>query len=175
MDQLPAAIQDAISSHTAYELPDATYASLTTTKLDSIVTASALSNDETSYIFTLEVRAPMLSAATDDSVGDAIESGWFETYARRVEDVTMSTRESIELDSLVVENENGTAVVQITIQYDHPERGLELLKTFAEFVEGTYLEGIVPGYSYKSPVADLLSSARKTAGSEDEDRGPMPL
>ncbi|MFB6305150.1 MAG: DUF5813 family protein, partial [Haloferacaceae archaeon] len=34
-------------------------------------------------------------------------------------------------------------------------------------VEGTYVQGIIPGYEYTEPVASVLSEARRAAGAED--------
>ncbi|MFW6045666.1 MAG: DUF5813 family protein, partial [Natronomonas sp.] len=57
------------------------------------------------------------------------------------------------------------------------DRAPEIAKAIGEFAEGTYVQGIVPGYVYQPPVSDLLSRARQTGGEgEGEgDRGPMPL
>ena len=50
-------------------------------------------------------------------------------------------------------------------------QGLDVAKTFVEYVEGTYVEGVVPGYDYRPPVSDLLSQA----GQGDGERGGTPL
>ncbi|MEF8975818.1 MAG: DUF5813 family protein, partial [Halapricum sp.] len=44
---------------------------------------------------------------------------------------------------------------------------------FVEYVEGTYVEGAVPGYDYEPPVADLLNQAQ--SGGSQGDRGGTPL
>ena len=33
-----------------------------------------------------------------------------------------------------------------------------------DFVEGTYVQGVIPGYEYTEPVSDLLSAARQQGG-----------
>jgi len=94
--------------------------------------------------YEVTVRTPTLQAATADEVGDAVRDGWFETFERRLEDAPKATRVAVDVDEYTV-----------------------------EYVEGTYVEGIIPGYNYVGVVADLMDSA-STGGSEGS-RGGTPL
>jgi ATP phosphoribosyltransferase len=38
----------------------------------------------------------------------------------------------------------------------------DIAKAFVEYVEGTYVEGVIPGYEYADPVAGLRQRARQT-------------
>ncbi|HET7324617.1 MAG TPA: DUF5813 family protein, partial [Halococcus sp.] len=67
-----------------------------------------------------------------------------------------------------------TVVIECAFIHDNPTRAAEAAKALIEYVEGTYVEGIVPGYSYLPPVADLLSRARQHGEGEGES-GAMPL
>ncbi|WP_135665587.1 DUF5813 family protein [Halorhabdus rudnickae] len=170
-DTLPQAVVSAFDDHEAFEPAEEGY-NVTTTVFDATVTATEA--DDFGYRFTVTVRAPMLREAVEaEVVGPAVEEGWFETYERRLEDATMATRSQVDLEEYDVTDENGQAEATFVFEYGDAERGTEIAKTIVEFVEGTYVEGVVPGYDYGSPVADLLHQA-KTAGS-DAERGGTPL
>ena len=106
------------------------------------------------------------------SPGDAVESGWLDTFERRLADAPGATRASVDLDSFSVTAANGTVTVRYGYAFGSAERAVEIAKTFVEYVEGTYVEGVVPGYEYESPVTDLLSAAGTNA---DGERGGTPL
>jgi len=44
-----------------------------------------------------------------------------------------------------------------------------------DYVEGTYVQGVIPGYEYGEPVAGLLDRAQQNADSDDATRGGTPL
>jgi hypothetical protein len=130
---------------------------VTTTRFEGYVTAAE--TDDWALEYTLTVRAPMLSAAIDGEVGDAVESGWFDTYRRRLEDAPGATRADVELTDLTVTEERGDAVATFTVEYGNADHAPDVLKAIAEYVEGTYVEGAVPGYDYQGVVAELLGEA----------------
>jgi len=43
-------------------------------------------------------------------------------------------------------------------------RGVDDAGALIDFVEGTYVQGVIPGYEYTAPVSDLLSAARQQGG-----------
>lgn len=129
---------------------------LTTTAFDATISLASVSTDST---LTVVVRAPMLSAVVEgDAVADVVEQGWFETFERRLEDAAMALEGdfaseptvSADGDDLVVEG--GTSV-------DAPDRSVADAKAFVEYVEGTYMEGVIPGYDYTDPVASMRDKA----------------
>ncbi|MES3517343.1 MAG: DUF5813 family protein [Natronomonas sp.] len=170
---LPDEATEALGRQEAFEDAGDGWYRITTTAFEARVTAEETDGPLCTY--TLEVRAPMLSAATEDSVGDAVEAGWFETYDRRLEDAPKAVRDTLELSDRRVFEEAGDAVAVFVFDFGNPTRAFRITKAMAEFVEGTYMEGIVPGYSYTDPVAQLLSRARQAGGDGDGTRGPMPL
>ena len=107
----------------------------------------------------MTVRVPVLSAVTADHVADVVEDGWAETFERRVVDVGGVTRGDHEFDPEVSGNDGG-----ITVQYVFEEINERLAvddaSALIDFVEGTYVQGVIPGYEYVDPVAGLLSTAR---------------
>ncbi|MHB9288083.1 DUF5813 family protein [Halobacteriales archaeon Cl-PHB] len=160
-DDLPDDAGRALSRHEAFDAVDGGYR-VTTTAFDGIVTAEPGPEYESAYEVT--VRVPTLEAATADHVGDAVADGWFETLERRLGDAPQATRADLALDDLAVER--GDAEVTITFRYTwgNADRAATIAKTLVEYVEGTYVEGVVPGYAYVSPVADLLQNASQGDG-----------
>jgi hypothetical protein len=175
-DELPERAARALEAHGAFERSDGdgSWFDVTTTRFDGRVTAAE--TDEWALEYTLEVRAPMLSTATEDQVGDAVEEGWFETYERRLEDAPMAVREDVDLADRRVFEEASDAVAVFVFEWGNADRAPDIAKAMAEFVEGTYVEGVVPGYEYEPPVSELLSRAQYSSGDDGESgRGPMPL
>jgi hypothetical protein len=142
-----------------------------TTSFDGRVTASEGEKWRTDYEVT--VRAPTLQAATAGDVGPAVRDGWFETLERRLEDAPKSTRVTVELDDYTVERDDEAVVVTYRFSLGGEREAADVAKAFVEYVEGTYVEGIIPGYDYVGVVADLMNTA-STGGSEGS-RGGTPL
>lgn len=190
--QLPERAERAFESNEAFER-DGAWFEVTTTRFEGRVTATE--TDGWPLEYTLEVRAPTLSEATEEAVGPAVEEGWFETYALRLEDAPMAVREDVHLDDHRVFEEAGDAVAVFVFRYGNADRAPAIAKAMTEYTEGTYVEGIVPGYEYGPPVSDLLSRATQAPdasggdheneedGEDGEDdrredgagRGPMPM
>jgi hypothetical protein len=170
-DDLP---DRAVRSFQRYEAVerDGDWFVVTTTAFDARVTAEP--TDEGALRYTVEVRAPTLQAATADAVGDSVAAGWFETYDRRLEDAAMAVRHDVELTERRVFEEAGDAVAVFAFEWGDADEAPGIAKALSEYVEGTYVEGIVPGYEYEPPVSELLSAARRSGG-DDAGGGPMPL
>ncbi len=111
---------------------------------------------------------PTLDAAVEgETVGDALVAGWFDTLERRLEHPGGVTRgPDPELAS--VEELEDTVTVWM-----HHSGGLapaEDALAVVNFVEGTWFEGIVPGYDYREDVAAMRNRAHEGGGGE-----PTPL
>jgi hypothetical protein len=170
-DALPAGVTEAFADHEAFEVDEGD-TRLTTTRFEATVRAAEA--DGVGYRYTLTVRMPMLSSAVEgEAVAPAVEDGWFETLERRLADAPGVTRTVVELDSFDLAEEDGDAVATFEFVLGDAATAAAVAKSFAEYAEGTYLEGVVPGYDYGPPVSDLLGDARNTGG--DEGSGPMPL
>lgn len=171
IDGIPERAERAFEGHDAFERDGAAFA-VTTTKFSGRVTAAE--TDDWALEYTLTVYTPMLSAAVaDETVGEAVEDGWFETYERRLEDAPMATRIDVELDDLTLRREDGEAVAAFTFTHGNADQVPLIAKTFAEYLEGTYAEGIVPGYEYEGVVDELLGDARSQGGSGGGSSMPM--
>lgn len=168
-DELPDRAVRAFDEHDAFERDDRWF-EVTTTRFEGRVTADE--TDDWALWYTLEVRAPMLSTATADDVGPAVEDGWFETYGLRLEDAGMAVRQDVEFEDHRVFEEAGDAVAVFEFEWGNVDQVPDIAKAITEYVEGTYMEGIVPGYEYRSPVSELLTRARSGG---DGGSGPMPL
>ncbi len=169
-DETPAEVRETFEARDAYEETDAGYR-VTTTTFDGEVTATDGEEWRTEYVVT--VRAPTLSAATAEAVGDAVTDGWFETLELRLEDAPKSTRAAVDLETFAVERDGDAVAVTYGFTMGNPARAADVAKAFVEYVEGTYVEGVVPGYEYEGVVADLVSEAADGGG--DAERGGTPL
>ncbi|SEA06790.1 hypothetical protein SAMN04488065_1671 [Haloplanus vescus] len=138
------------------EIDEARFASTTTT-----FEATAEASDADGRIdFAVTVRVPTLSAAVDGDVGDAVAEGWAETFELRVADVGGVVRGDHDFDP-AVEQRDGELVVEYAYTDINEQRGVEDAAAIINYVEGTYVQGIVPGYEYVDPVAGLLDQAKR--------------
>jgi hypothetical protein len=167
-DDVPERAAHALRRHKAVQREDDRYL-IDSTVFDATVTAATADGG---HRWTVTVTVPSLSAATTDHVGDAVAAGWFETFERRLADAPKSTRAPLELEALSVERRGLDVVVTFAFVWDGPTRAVDIAKTLVEYVEGTYVEGTIPGYAYEPPVSDLLGRA-ETGG--DAERGGTPL
>ena len=163
-------LEAVVSDRDAFEITDGKLR-VTTTVFDAEVAGRERNDYATD--FQVQVTVPTLdSAVVEGDVGDAVQQGWLETFERRLEDATMATRASVELDGFDVETDEGSVVVTYEFSYGDAGRAADIAKAFVEYVEGTYVEGVVPGYTYGEPVKSLLGAA---ATDNDGERGGTPL
>jgi hypothetical protein len=170
MTEVPSDVADVFDRRDAFVASQDGYA-VDSTRFSGFVTASEGEKWKTDYEVT--VRAPTLQAATAGEVGEAVADGWFETLERRLEDAPKSTRASVDLDEYTVERDGEEVVVTFRFSLGNEHQAADVAKAFVEYVEGTYVEGIIPGYDYVGVVAELMDSA-STGGSEGT-RGGTPL
>lgn len=170
-EDVPDRFVRAFDAHEAFERDGEAFV-VTTSTFGGRVEASE--TDDWALRYRLTVRVPMLSTAVEgETVGPAVEEGWFETFALRLEDAPGVLRQELSLEELAVEQEVDEAVAHFTFEWGNADHAPRMVKAIAEYVEGTYVEGIVPGYSYGPPVSDLVSSARQTGDGGSGD--PMPM
>lgn len=148
-------VRQAFESHEAFEHAGDEYR-VTTTVFEASVAVDCTADVAT---YTVKVELPTLDAATDDDVGPTVSLDWFETLERRLQDAPKATRADVALEEFDVTREKQTVTVKYTYSWENPRTAPDIAKTFVEYAEGTYAEGIIPGYEYNSPVADLLASA----------------
>jgi len=137
---------------------------VTTVELDAVVRPEGV--DPTTFAVT--VSAPRLSAVADgEAVAEVVEDGWFETFDRRLDGVDSALAADHDLaPAATLAGEE--LLVTATFADDAVERGFADAKALVEYVEGTYVQGAVPGYEYGEPLATLRGRARENArGSAD--------
>lgn len=167
-ETVPDDVATALSAHDAFDPADDGYA-LSTTVFDVTVTATETADDRAGE-FTVLVSVPTLSAAVVGDVADVVETDWVETLERRIADAfTVAHTESEE--GPVVERGAETLTVTFTYQARDAAAGVEDAKALAEFVEGTYAQGLIPGYEYRGPAKALRANARERGGTAAEEGG----
>ncbi|ERH07392.1 MAG: hypothetical protein J07HN4v3_03033, partial [Halonotius sp. J07HN4] len=145
-------VANAVGEHRAFESTGELIFNSTTTTFDAVVDATVTDN---SVSLAVTVTVPMLSAVTDDDLAPIVEDGWYETFERRVTDLGAIFRTDRELTPQLT-RDDGEAVVTATLTDRNIDRGVDDAAALIDFVEGTYVQGVIPGYTYTDPVAGLL-------------------
>lgn len=176
MSDLPDPIARELESHDAFDRTDDGYA-LTTTVFDTAITADDAEGKRDGR-FHVTVFLPTLDAAVaDEVVADPVENGWFETLERRLADVFTVAQTSTH-DEPVVGRDADQVHVRLEYTAWDAGEGVADAKALIEFVEGTFAQGIIPGYDYRGEAATLLENAQSSGQQETEDggsNGGMPL
>jgi hypothetical protein len=160
MTELPGRVERAFRDHGSFErVMEGRFAS-TATPFDAVVDAET-ADGVVRYAVT--VRAPSLSAAVDGDVAPVVEEGWHETFERRIADVDGIPRGDHGLAPSVRLTDREVVVETAFVDAD-PQRSVDDAAAVITYVEGTYVQGIIPGYDYRDPVAGLRSRARATDG-----------
>jgi hypothetical protein len=162
MSDVPDRARRAFRDHDSFEQVDETTYEWTATAFDGRVTAGA---DGGEIAFAVTVRVPMLDAAVEDDVALVVEDGWYETFELRVEDVGGVTKKEHDFD-VDVSREGSTAVVSTSFTDIDERRGVADAGAVIDYVEGTYVQGIIPGYEYTEPVSGLVQRATDAANSD---------
>ena len=103
-------------------------------------------------------RVPMLdSVVAGETVADVVWEGWFETLERRLEDTPKVT--SVETTQPEVRQEGTKVVVEATFRDADPTRAPGEAQAIVDYVFGTWMEGLIPGYEYTEAVQALRESA----------------
>jgi len=150
-----------LSGHSAFKPREETYA-VTTTPFDATVRVDAAGE---ALFYEVSVTVPTLDSTVEgEEVAPVVQEGWFETFKRRIEHPEGITRVDPGPPLVTLDIESETVHVEIGFETTIPERGTEDAKALVDFVEGTYLQGIVPGYDYRDPVAGLIQQAEDRSG-----------
>jgi hypothetical protein len=138
------------------------------------VTATPFENttvaDENAYRVT--VRTPTIDAVVaGEAVADVVADGWFETLERRLDDAH-AIAETDDAAPPEIRREDETVSVVVEFVREDPAGAPEDAKAIVDYVEGTWVQGIIPGYDYREPAASLLE--RATGNYDDEPGGDGP-
>jgi hypothetical protein len=110
---------------------------------------------------------PTLSAAVDGPVEAVVEEGWFDTFSLRLEDAAMAVPGTVDIEGPETSIEGESVHVEAAFETNSPDRATSVAKALVDYVEGTYVEGVIPGYEYRPPVSDLLANARQSGGDRE--------
>ncbi|AOW81139.1 hypothetical protein HTSR_1977 [Halodesulfurarchaeum formicicum] len=111
---------------------------------------------------TLTQELPTLdSTVQGETVAEVVADGWEETFRRRVADVGKVIASPG--GEPAVERDGESLRVTIELPADPTEAPAAALGA-ANYVEGTWVEGIVPGYDYDERVQAIRNRARETGG-----------
>lgn len=168
---VPDRVSQAFAAHEAFEEREGAFAA-TTARFDTRILV--VDRDESASRYRLSLTVPTLSSAVEGPVADVVEEGWLDTFRLRLEDAAMAVPTDSGIEVPTANVDNGDIVVETTFRESDPERAPRTAKALINYVEGTYAEGVVPGYEYRPPVSDLLASARHD-DSDTDPGGPMPL
>ena len=148
-------IRDAFAAHPTFEDAGDAYAP-TTNDWDATVVVE-------DGAVTVTVRVPTLSASVTEheDVAPVVEDGWLEKLALRLDDATNVTRAEAQGDP-TVERDDGDVVFEATIDA-RPGNVADDALAVVNYVEGTWFEGIIPGYDYREDVQDLRDRAAGNA------------
>ena len=155
----------AFAEHEAFEEHDERFVT-TTTPFDAGVLVGETNDSALRYRVLVEV--PTLSAAVEESVADVVTEGWLDTFRLRLEDVSMAVPGDATITEPEARVEEDAVVVETTFHEGDADRAPRTAKAIVDYVEGTYVEGVVPGYEYRPPVSDMLASARHGGADDSE-------
>ncbi|WP_293027310.1 DUF5813 family protein [Natronococcus sp.] len=176
MSELPRPVERELEGHGAFDALEDGY-ELTTTVFETRIDATDAEGKRDGR-FRVTVSLPPLDAAVDsETVAPVVEDGWFETLERRLED-TFTVAHTSTHEVPTVERNGDT--VRVTLEYVawDAREGVEDAKALIEYVEGTYAQGLIPGYEYRGPAATLLENAQshgQEAAEGDGESGGMPM
>ncbi|WP_224448849.1 DUF5813 family protein [Haloprofundus salilacus] len=163
MTDVPDRVHRAFRDHASFERVDETTYESVKTPFEGTVEVSP--GEDGRVVYDVTVRVPMLDEVTNDEVADVVEEGWYETFELRVVDVGGVTAVERDLDPEVAE-EGRHATVELSFEDINERRGVDDAGALVDFVEGTYAQGIIPGYDYTEPVSSMLSQAYQAGGSD---------
>ncbi|MFB6353420.1 MAG: DUF5813 family protein [Halobacteriales archaeon] len=159
-DRLSAADR-ALAAHDGFERRDGSFVA-TATPFDATV---SLEDADQGVRYVLELSLPTLDAVVaGETVADVVEAGWFETFERRLEDLDGALRSEPAPPTVELDERGQTVAVEASFVADRPDLGAEDAAALVGYVEGTYVEGVIPGYTYREPVSGLLERAYERSG-----------
>jgi hypothetical protein len=162
MSEISDRVRRAFGDHGSFAPADDGAFESTTTAFDGRVGVAESGAEVT---FEVTVRVPMLDAVVAGDVAEVVEEGWYETFALRVEDVGGVTKADRDLTASV-RREGDEAVVETSFGDVNERRGVDDAAAVIDYVEGTYVQGIIPGYEYTEPVTNLIDRASEAAGGD---------
>lgn len=123
--------------------------------------------------FDVTVRVPTLDDVVEERVDPVVHEGWLDTFELRLEDLDGATKSDVDSPAVSLDATTEEVVVDARFETAVPSRGVADIRAVVQYVEGTYMEGVIPGYDYREPVAGMLKRAAENSG-VDSDVGVGP-
>ena len=153
-------VERAFRRHPAFEKTGENEFDTTTTPFEGIVTVPDADSDATAE-YRVVVRTPVLDAVVEgEEVAEVVQTGWFETLELRLEDAH-TVADAEEVTPPTIERVGEEVVLTVDFERADPERAAEDAKAIVEFVEGTWVQGLIPGYDYREPAASFRERAQQ--------------
>lgn len=152
----------AFDDHPAFEARSENEYVEVQTAFDTTVELSPAGDGKTvRYRVTVEV--PMLDAIVEnETVAPVVESGWFETLELRLDDAHTVTKTNDATPPTVIQEDDTVAVI-VSFETERAEDGPVDGLAIGKYVEGTWLQGVIPGYEYGEPAKSLIERAEQDA------------
>lgn len=163
MSELPDRVRRAFRDHGSFERRGEGRYAHVATPFEAGVDVAA--GEDGRVAFDVAVRLPVLSTVAVEDVAPVVEEGWLETLERRVADASGVVRGDHDV-SPATTREGDEAVVSASFADLNERRGVDDANAVVNFVEGTYVQGVIPGYEYTEPVTSLVGRARAAGGSD---------
>lgn len=135
---------------------------VTSTPFDVEVCFSRM--DEQTIRYRCTCTVPSLEAVIEnETISPVLLEGWADPMERRLQDVDHATS-AIETAAVTCswDREQFDIEIRFTRPADAPVP-TDAIVAIVGYIEGTYLEGVIPGYQYGPPVDAMLASARERA------------
>ena len=170
MSELPDRARRAFRRHDAFAAESDAEDRFAATATPFEGTVAAESGNGGEIRFEIVVRVPMLDEVTEGDVAPVVEEGWYETFERRLDGIGGGVLAGDhEIDPAVESTTHeGTRVARVEASFADigPARGVDDAAAVVDFVEGTFVQGVIPGYDYTEPVSGILTEARRAGGSD---------
>ena len=167
MSELPGRVRRALRDHDAFaDDPDDardTEVGVPDTSTPFEAGVAVAERDDGRLEFDVTVRVPTIDAVAEEHVDDVVVDGWYETFERRIATIGDVTGAGHDLDP-AVSREGDEAVVEASFADINERRGVDDAAAIVDYVEGTYVQGVIPGYEYGEPVTGLIDRARAAGG-----------
>jgi len=142
-----------------------------------VTTASPETAEGRDARFRLSITLPVLSTVTEEDVGPTVAEGWFESLERHLTDAAAVAGVDPTTGPTIERTDDR---IHLTVEFPawKASAGVGDVKTIVDYVEGTYVQAVIPGYTYQEPVTELLAHAREQGGDDPDDetrRGGTPL
>jgi hypothetical protein len=109
----------------------------------------------------ITVTLPTLDASTTEPVADVVEDGWYDTFERRVADAPGVTKGAYATEPSVERTDDEVTVgIELT---PSPGNAADDALAIVNYVEGTWFQGIIPGYDYVDDVQAMRERAAQNA------------